>query len=60
MGKVLALLPIILLAITSVVGYLFLNEKIIIGERQLDAAKLQLRQAREQLKLAKFALVACA
>jgi cadmium resistance protein CadD (predicted permease) len=81
MGKVLALLLIILLALASVADYLFLTEKIIVGERQiaegdkqivkgkdkinvgerrLDAAEVELRREREQLKLAKVALVACA
>jgi hypothetical protein len=35
MGKVLALLLIILWALVSVVGYLFLAEKITVGERQI-------------------------
>jgi len=35
MGKVLALLLIILLALASVAGYLFLTEKITAGERQI-------------------------
>ena len=35
------------------------ENKVSVGEKQLDAAKLKLYQGREQLRLAKFALVAC-
>lgn len=76
MGKAFALLLIILLALASGAGYLFLTEKMIVGERQiadgqgddkvnvgerrLDAAELELRRGRELLKLAKVTRVGCA
>ena len=49
MGKVLALLLIILFALASVAGYLFLTEKIIAGERQIADGQRQLEK--EQLAL---------
>ncbi len=36
------------------------EDKVSFGERRLEAAKLELRQGSEQLRLAKFALIACA
>jgi len=60
MGKVLALLLIILLAITSVAGYLFLNKKIIVGERQiaygqreLEKGQLALDKGKDKLDVGK-------
>ena len=44
MGKVLALLLIILLALASGAGYLFLTEKITAGERQIADGQRQLEQ----------------
>ena len=46
MGKVLALLLIILLALASGAGYLFLTEKITAGERQIADGQRQLEQGR--------------
>ena len=48
MGKVLALLLIILLALASMAGYLFLTEKIIAGERRLGAGLCAAEASRYQ------------
>ena len=64
MGKVLALLLIILLAITLVVGYLYLNEKIIVGEKQIaygqreiEKGQLALDKGKAKLEIGKRKVV---
>ena len=56
MGKVLALLLIILLALASVAGYLFLTEKITAGERQIADGQRQLEQGQSALEEGKAKL----
>ena len=58
MGKVLALLLIILLALASVAGYLFLTEKITAGERQIADGQRQLEQGQSALEEGKAKLEA--
>jgi hypothetical protein len=58
MGKVLALLLIILLALASVAGYLFLTEKITAGERQIADGQRQLEKGRPALEEGKAKLEA--
>jgi uncharacterized phage infection (PIP) family protein YhgE len=58
MGKVLALLLIILLALASVAGYLFLTEKITAGERQIAAGQRQLEKGQGALEEGKAKLEA--
>jgi hypothetical protein len=58
MGKVLALLLIILLALVSVACYLFLTEKIIVGERQIADGQRQLDKEQSELKEGKAKLEA--
>ena len=58
MGKVLALLLIILLALASVAGYLFLTEKITAGERQIADGQRQLEQGQFALEEGKTKLEA--
>lgn len=58
MGKVLALLLIMLLALASVVGYLFLSEKITAGERQIVAGQRQLEKGQFAIKEGKVKLEA--
>ena len=58
MGKVLALLLIILLALASVVGYLFLTEKITAGERQIADGQRQLETGQGALEEGKAKLEA--
>src|SRR5687767_9935682 len=50
MGKVLALLLIILLALALGAGYLFLTEKITAGERQIADGQRQLEQGQSALE----------
>ena len=58
MGKVLALLLIILLALASVAGYLFLTEKITAGERQIAVGQRQLEHGQSALEEGKAKLEA--
>jgi hypothetical protein len=58
MGKVLALLLIILLALASVAGYLFLTEKITAGERQIADGQRQLAKGKFALEEGKAKLEA--
>ena len=58
MGKVLALLFIILLALVSVACYLFLTEKIIVGDRQIADGQRQLDKEQSELKEGKAKLEA--
>jgi len=58
MGKVLALLLIIILALVSVACYLFLTEKIIVGERQIADGQRQLDKEQSELKEGKAKLEA--
>ena len=58
MGKVLALLLIILLALASVVGYLCLTEQITAGERQIAAGQRQLETGQVTLEEGKAKLEA--
>jgi len=58
MGKVLALLLIILLALASVAGYLFLTEKIVAGERQIADGQRQLEKEQPALEEGKAKLEA--
>ena len=58
MGKVLALLLIILLALASVAGYLFLTEKITAGERQIADGQSQLEKEQPTLEEGKAKLEA--
>lgn len=58
MGKVLALLLIILLALASVAGYLSLTEKIIDGERQIADGQRQLDKEQPTLVEGKVKLEA--
>ena len=58
MGKVLALLLIILLALASGAGYLFLTEKITAGERQIADGQRQLEQGQSALEEGKAKLEA--
>ena len=58
MGKVLALLIIILLALASVAGYLFLTEKITAGERQIADGQRQLEKGQSMLEEGKAKLEA--
>jgi len=58
MGKVLALLLIILLALASVAGYLFLTEKITAGEWQIVDGQRQLEQGQVALEEGKAKLEA--
>jgi hypothetical protein len=58
MGKVLALLFMILLALASVAGYLFLTEIIIAGERQIADGQIRLEKGRPALEEGKAKLVA--
>ena len=55
-GKVLALLLIILLAITLVVGYLYLNEKIIVGEKQIAYGQREIEKGQLALDKGKAKL----
>ena len=50
MGKVLALLFMILLAIASVAGYLVLTEIVIAGEKQLASGQKRLEKGQPALK----------
>jgi uncharacterized membrane protein (DUF106 family) len=56
MGKVIALLLIILLALASVAGYLSLAEKIIVGERQIADGQRKLEKGQPALKKGKAKL----
>jgi len=56
MGKVLALVIIILLALASVAGYLFLTEKITAGERQIADGQRQLEKGQSMLEEGKAKL----
>ena len=58
MGKVLALLLIILLALASGAGYLFLTEQITAGERQIAAGQRQLETGQGALEEGKAKLEA--
>jgi len=58
MGKVLALLLMILLALASVAGYLFLTEKIIAGERQIAEGQRRLEKGHPALEEGKAKLEA--
>jgi hypothetical protein len=58
MGKVLALLIIILLALASVACYLFVTEKIIAGERQIADGQRQFDKEQTELKEGKDKLEA--
>jgi len=58
MGKVLALLFVILLALTSVAGYLFLTAKITAGERQIADGQRQLEEGQPVLEDGKAKLEA--
>ena len=58
MGKVLTLLLIILLALASVAGYLFLTGKITAGERQIADGQRQLEQGQSALEEGKAKLEA--
>jgi chromosome segregation ATPase len=58
MGKVLALLLIVLLALASGAGYLFLTEKITAGERQIADGQRQLEQGQSALEEGKAKLEA--
>ncbi len=58
MGKVLALLLMILLALASVAGYLFLTEQITAGERQIAAGQRQLETGQGALEEGKAKLEA--
>jgi hypothetical protein len=58
MGKVLALLLIILLALASVAGYLFLTEKITAGERQIADGQRQLEKGQFAIEEGKTKLEA--
>jgi uncharacterized protein HemX len=58
MGKVLALLLIILLALASVAGYLFLTERITAGERQIADGQRQLKKGQTALEEGKDKLEA--
>jgi hypothetical protein len=58
MGKVLALLLIILMALASVAGYLFLTEKITAGERQIADGQRQLEKGQPVLEEGKAKLEA--
>jgi phage-related tail protein len=58
MGKVLALMLIILLALASVAGYLFLTEKITAGERQITDGQRQLEKGQYTLEEGKARLEA--
>jgi len=58
MGKVLALLLIILLALASVAGYLFLTEQITTGERQIADGQRQLEKGQFTLEEGKAKLEA--
>ena len=58
MGKVLALLLIILLALASVAGYLFLTEQITAGEMQIADGQKQLEKAQPALEEGKAKLEA--
>jgi chromosome segregation ATPase len=58
MGKVFALLLIILLALASVAGYLFLNEQINAGEIQIADGQKQLEKAQPVLEAGKAKLEA--
>lgn len=49
MGKILTLLVIALLAIVSLTGFLFLNEKITMGSLKIAAGQLQLAQGEQML-----------
>jgi uncharacterized protein YneF (UPF0154 family) len=57
-GKVLALLLIVLMALASVAGYLFLTEKIIARERQIDDGQKQLEKGQPVLEEGKAELEA--
>jgi len=56
MGKVIALLLIILLALASVAGYLLLAEKIIVGERQIADGQRKLEKGQPALEKGKAML----
>jgi len=56
MGKVLALLFMILLAFASAAGYLFLSEKIIAGERQIADGQRRLENEQPALEEGKARL----
>jgi len=58
MGKVLVLLFVILLALASVAGYLFLTEKITVGERQIADGQRQLEKGQPKLEAGKAKLEA--
>ena len=58
MGKVIALLLIILVALASVAGYLFLTAKIAAGERQLADGQRQFDQGQSVLEAGKSELTA--
>ena len=58
MGKVLALLLVILLALASVAGYLLLNEKITAGERQVAGGKSSLKKGQHAIEEGKAKLEA--
>jgi uncharacterized phage infection (PIP) family protein YhgE len=58
MGKVLALLFVILLALASVAGYLFLTQKITAGERQIADGQRQLEKGQPKLEEGKAKLEA--
>jgi len=56
MGKVLALLLIIVLALASVAGYLFLTEQITAGERQITDGQRQLEKGQSVIEEGKAKL----
>lgn len=58
MGKVLALLLIIILALASVAGYLFLTEQITVGEMQIADGQRQLEKGQPVLEEGKAKLEA--
>jgi len=58
MGKALALLLIILLALASVTGYLFFNERITAGERKIADGHSQLEKGQPMLEDSKAKLEA--
>ena len=56
MGRVIALLFVILFAIASVAGYLFLTEKIIVGERQIADGQRKIEKGQPALEKGKATL----
>jgi len=58
MGKLISLLLIILLSLASMAGYLYLNEVIIAGDKQIEAGQILLKQGRLELDAGKIKLEA--